>query len=260
MSGLVAVRAAGLRERRSVQWVELSFEGFALKHILGKSQMLRGLRQDVTTIHRRFLTGRSAKIRRYFMTAQTAALHIGASRAIQGWLNTDLEPRTNETLFLDATKPFPFPDDCFEFIYSEHMIEHVPRDGAAVMLAECRRTLKPGGVLRLATPDLSFLLKLYYDPGSSGRAYMQWIADRFLCNPAQAEPTFVINNAFRAWGHEFLYDADTLTADLRRSGFKTVNRVEYGQSSHEMLCGVEQHGADGYEEMVRLETMVFEAS
>ena len=39
-------------------------------------------------------------------------------------------------------------------VYSEHMFEHVlPMDGAA-FLKESYRILKPGGVLRVVTPDL----------------------------------------------------------------------------------------------------------
>ena len=39
-------------------------------------------------------------------------------------------------------------------IYASHMLEHLDRAEARSFLAECRRVLKPGGILRLAVPDL----------------------------------------------------------------------------------------------------------
>ena len=45
----------------------------------------------------------------------------------------------------------PFPDDSVDGLIHSQVIEHVPDDPA--VLAECRRVLRPGGVLVLGTPD-----------------------------------------------------------------------------------------------------------
>ena len=44
-----------------------------------------------------------------------------------------------------------FPDDSFDVILMEHLIEHVPDVGA--LLGECRRLLKSDGMLVLMTPN-----------------------------------------------------------------------------------------------------------
>jgi len=232
-----------------------------VRQLLGKSRTIRGLRDDAIKLRHVYLSRRKNAFRRYLDSAPTPALHLGASHAhLGGWLETDIEP-TGRILYLDATKPYPFPDSSFQFVFAEHMIEHVPREGARVMLNEARRVLRPGGVLRLTTPDLDFLLKLREAPGETGRRYMEWIAGRFLGDPALAKPPFVINNAFRAWGHQFLYDAETLEADLRSAGFSRIERVGYGESAHEMLQGIERHHVNvGNEDLVKAETMIFEAS
>src|ERR1700761_2617137 len=83
-------------------------------------------------------------------------LEIGAGGAGKpGWLSADLHPRPsadgNYSIVMDATQPFPLPDAAFDFIYSEHMIEHIPYADGRRMVRECFRVLKPEGVLRIST-------------------------------------------------------------------------------------------------------------
>ena len=48
-----------------------------------------------------------------------------------------------------------------------------------------------------------------------------------------------INAHFRLWGHQFLYDEDTLAVGLRNAGFGSVQRVTLGESRHPALRGLE---------------------
>src|SRR5580658_1989726 len=80
-------------------------------------------------------------------------LEIGAgANGKAGWLATDLGAGqgagTTRSIALDARKPFPIPTNSFDFIYSEHMIEHVTFDSGATMFKECFRILRPKGTLR----------------------------------------------------------------------------------------------------------------
>ncbi len=61
---------------------------------------------------------------------------------------------------------FDFPDDSFDFIYSEHFFEHLFEDEALVLLHECCRLLKPGGVIRTVVPDAD--LRTYDAPEPVG--------------------------------------------------------------------------------------------
>ena len=45
----------------------------------------------------------------------------------------------------------PFPPDTFDAIYSHALLEHLQEPGKAI--GECRRLLKPGGVLGVCSPD-----------------------------------------------------------------------------------------------------------
>ena len=189
-------------------------------------------------------------------------LQIGAGPSFtQGWLVTDIAPPRLKVGYLDATKRYPFPDASFDFIHTEHMIEHVPYQGGVAMLKECRRVLKPGGLIRVATPDVKVLLDLYYKPDDADAIrYVTWITDRCLPDAPGYNPLFVINNAVRAWGHQFFYDAPLLTDTLIRAGFVDVRQYRPGASDTAALKGIEQHGVNvGAEDINQYETMVFEA-
>src|SRR5688500_2440993 len=91
-------------------------------------------------------------IETYFRTHGVKRLHLGCGgNILDGWLNCDLRPRSNEIVQLDATEAFPFPDEQFTYVFSEHMIEHVPFGDGAAMLAESYRVLRRGGKIRIST-------------------------------------------------------------------------------------------------------------
>jgi predicted SAM-dependent methyltransferase len=232
-----------------------------MRKLLRGSRALRGLRDDLRTFKNEYLGSRISHIRQYLATHELPALHLGANRAnLPGWLETDIEPK-KDVIYLDASRKFPFADSCLAYIYAEHMIEHISYDSGLTMLRECWRTLKNGGVLRIATPDLAFILNLYRACDGSSAEYIAWIAERFLKSKAHAQPAMVINNAFRAWGHQFLYDEDTLSSALKETGFCDIRRVKYNGSVHEKLQSIEMHGINvDNEAMAQLETMIIEAT
>jgi predicted SAM-dependent methyltransferase len=178
------------------------------------------------------------------------------SRAIRSYLAGP------EVAFLDATERFPVGDATFEYVFSEHQIEHIDHEQGRHLLRECFRVLRPGGRLRVATPDLDRLLRLAASPRSAiQERYIRWITDEFIRDDSEYRHTSVINNAFRAWGHQFLYDAETLRLDMEVAGFVDVTRFAPGESAVEVLCGVDSHGhAISDEELNRFETMVLEGT
>jgi len=63
----------------------------------------------------------------------------------------------------DLRKGIPFNDDSFNAVYSSHLLEHLDRAVVGPFLIECRRVLKPGGVLRIVVPDLEIIIITYVD-------------------------------------------------------------------------------------------------
>jgi len=212
--------------------------------------------------------GRRAWMRRERIGAYAAysqhgpqCLHIGAEGfAIPGWFNTDLDPQADGIYYLDATLPFPFPDASFDFVFSEHMIEHIPFGDGMKMLAECRRVLKPGGVIRTATPNLLNILSLI-SKSNGHEAYLNWATEQFKLPKAPfPKAPGVINHFFRAWGHQFIYDPEMLQKALEQSGFDDVIHCEIGESRHVTLRGLERHGDRWTPWINEFETMILEAT
>ena len=204
-----------------------------------------------------------SQIRAHLARTTTPMLQIGTGpNPLPGWLNTTLYPFTPGTVFLDATKPFPMPDSSQDYIFSEHVIEHLEFDDAALMLHECQRVLKSTGRIRLATPDLAQILAIYTNPdGALQQAYIRWIMDNFRPQVGDYNPAQVINQSFHGWRHRFIYDEATFRGALERAGFVNIERHTPGESAEPNLRGIEQHGDYvGSDTAMRYETMVFEAT
>lgn len=182
-------------------------------------------------------------IERYLASTGVRKLQIGAgTNSLPGWLNTDIEPREGQA-FLDAMKPFPIPDNSLKYVYAEQVIEHLPFDGGMDMLRESHRVLAPGGKLRVATPDLRQLVALFdQDLTESERRFMtaQLKLERVSVKEAES-PLFIMNMYFYRWGHQFLYDQQTLRSALEAVGFRDVRFLRHGESDDPELRNVERH-------------------
>ncbi|MEM9024108.1 MAG: methyltransferase domain-containing protein [Bacteroidota bacterium] len=207
-------------------------------------------------------------IQDYFEQHPVRKLQLGADQhVLPGWLNTDLMEQDTtyppEMVKLDARKSLPFPDQSFDRVFSEHMIEHINYHDGRNLLRECHRILKPGGIIRLATPDLKVLLDLYQAESRTPiqEKYVRFITDRFLPGIHDYQGIFVLNNAFYNWGHRFLYDRHTLTALLRECGFDRFQYPLTLESDVLDLRDLESHGKLIEDEAInRFETMVIEAT
>lgn len=187
-------------------------------------------------------------------------LQIGAGgNNMTGWLNTDIEPEDGQA-YLDATARFPLPDRSFNYIYSEHVIEHLGYDGALTMLRECHRVLAPGGRLRVATPNLLKFVALFQE-GRSEEA-QRYIPEKLRVHqwPQTASPEcLILNLQLRSWGHQFVFDPKTLSDLLSHAGFDKVAEVRCGESGDAALRGLEERQRTGFRNINGYETMVFEA-
>lgn len=197
---------------------------------------------------------RGRQVERYLRTHDVRKLQLGAGEhPHDGWLNTDLHDygRGNDLVYLDVRKRFPLPDASFDFVFSEHMLEHLTYAEGQRCLRECFRVLRPDGRIRIATPSLERLAALYApDPSDVQRRYLRWAVNTLAPETDAALPGVVVNNFFRSWGHSFIYDPQTLRHALGAVGFVDVEERPVGE--------LEQHLSEE-PEFNEYETVVLEA-
>ena len=83
------------------------------------------------------------------------------SQICPDWINIDLVRTGPGVVAHDLSTGIPLPDASCEVVYHSHVLEHLRRSDAQFFMRECFRVLKPGGILRVAVPDLEQICRQY---------------------------------------------------------------------------------------------------
>jgi predicted SAM-dependent methyltransferase len=78
-----------------------------------------------------------------------------------GWINIDIVRTGPSVVAHDLSTGIPLPNASCEVVYHSHVLEHLKRPDAQFFMRECFRVLKPGGILRVAVPDLEQVCRQY---------------------------------------------------------------------------------------------------
>ena len=94
--------------------------------------------------------------------SQPRLLNLGCGACHHpAWVNVDFRQTGPGVMAHDLSRGVPFPDASFDAVYHSHLLEHFHASTAPLFLAECWRVLKPGGILRVAVPDLEAMARMY---------------------------------------------------------------------------------------------------
>jgi SAM-dependent methyltransferase len=127
--------------------------------------------------------------------------------------------RAEHIQWANAVRRIPCPDSAAEVVYSSHMIEHLDQAEAHRLLAEVRRVLRPGGIVRLAAPDLGLLVDEYL----SARDADQFVRKTYMTQPRATGLLARLRAAsIGSRHHLWMYDGASLSALLQRAGFTQV--------------------------------------
>lgn len=175
-------------------------------------------------------------------------LEIGGLEPRPGWLVTNVNATVRN--YLDATVRWPFEDGALEYVYSDNVIEHITLEQGRAMLAEAYRCLRPGGVIRLVTPDLREHIELYLGNGDAALDSPVSASYRKLGLDVE-HPIDLVRIPIASFGHHvgYLYDFETLAAELRRAGFTDAVRHAPGDSAYADLKGIDQRAHEGGAQM-----------
>lgn len=158
----------------------------------------------------------------------------------------------------DIVTEFPYHEtNSVDLIYLGQMIEHLnPIYQSEPFLKECYRMMKPGGVIRITTPDLDLLIKAYINgemdkfSDEQPEFYKNADAASQLCYLmfGASGPDCTYKNYE---GHMFIYTKKTMTQLLEKCGFKEIefyyepgksknltmqNEVTDAGLSHSFIC------------------------
>jgi ubiquinone/menaquinone biosynthesis C-methylase UbiE len=150
------------------------------------------------------------------------------------------------------TKPLPFQSDTISAIYGSHFLEHLYQTDAQRLLLECKRVLKPGGVIRMVVPDLHAMVVDYMERknGNSTSAEKAFAGDHLnerlgYRNPSPPRGNFAFT-FYAIWkdfhSHKWMYDSESLMRSLSIAGFREVMGKEFLQSD---IPGIEQVENEG---------------
>jgi predicted SAM-dependent methyltransferase len=184
-------------------------------------------------------------------------LQIGAGpNNFPGWLNTDYTPIAGQA-FLDATAPFPLPDQSFDYVFSEHVIEHFNYWEGLDMLRESYRIMRPGGRIRVVTPNLSQLVRLFENADDPYIQRKLQAVNYWPKTPDNAG--LILNLELHDWGHQFVYSATLLGDSLKRAGFRNIRQYQVGESDDPSLVNVEARIKSAETLVNQYESLVMEA-
>jgi predicted SAM-dependent methyltransferase len=185
-------------------------------------------------------------------------LHLGCgSNVVDGWVNIDRSPSVQlakvpglrrllrrvrilskeqaDAVFprgivrADVTRRIPVPDGSAEVAYSSHVIEHVSRWQALDMLRECTRVLRPGGLIRIVTPDLASVIS-EYEQADTARPRADVFMENLMTyrDPEGARTLQRLGGKlFGGSAHQWLYDEESLRVLLAEAGFVEIIRRDY---------------------------------
>ena len=169
------------------------------------------------------------------------------------WINSDYlhTGRTNYSELIksygydfkevDASKVLPFDNDDLSYIFSEHVLEHLPEEAGKFFLKEAYRVLKPGGVIRTVVPDKDFYLNLKDDD-----EYVSLYIDYCKKNdnteidhfPGVASLVAKRSLSVSITDHHWVPTLDMLIKQHEDAGFN-VKVCKYFESEHKPLINLE---------------------
>lgn len=152
-----------------------------------------------------------------------------------GWKNIDIIDLKNfadsqkyNFVQYDLTKGLPYGENNVDMIISNHLIEHLTREEGKKLLKECYRVLKPGGIIRISTPDTEVITKKYLEGNIWEYKYVN-IGVENAHDEAEAYYNLLLA------GHKTIYDRYALGSLLKDVGFKLLPSITPFTSQNETM-------------------------
>ena len=147
-------------------------------------------------VHARYALGR---MQRTFVTPahpKSDGLYVNLGSGAQSgpeYVNVDVVAAPHIHYIHDIKFLPMFTTGGVDLLYASHVLEHIPRHELPITIAEWKRVLKPGGILRISVPDFDNLIKIYTASGND--------IDTILAQLLGQEPPY--NNHYSVWNLDY---------------------------------------------------------
>ncbi|HMO50441.1 MAG TPA: methyltransferase domain-containing protein [Kiritimatiellia bacterium] len=159
-------------------------------------------------------------------------IHAGCGKyRVPGWLNIELMSLTEipygklihagdaYLLNFDLTAGIPVADNQATHLYNSHFIEHLTLEQGRRFLSEAYRILKPGGRIRITCPALDVYVKHYQ---ARDQEYFRRVYQAGASFPGLVTPGHILMGQMHGWGHQWIYDHESMAYELQHVGFKDI--------------------------------------
>ena len=147
-------------------------------------------------------------------------LHLGCGkRHIPGFVHVDRTAFPHVDHVRDIRDLSVFAAESAELIYACQVLEYFDREEVGPVLAEWRRVLKPGGVLRLSVPDFEVITRLY-----RAGFQLEWFLGTLFGRIPDAQGGFIY--------HRTTYDEPSLRRVFAAAGFDCIERWDWRTTEH----------------------------
>jgi predicted SAM-dependent methyltransferase len=140
-----------------------------------------------------------------------------------GWINSDIKEDPTIDLSCDILEGLPLADGSIDYAVSIHALPELRLPDIVPALTELRRVLRPGGVLRLALPDLDRGIRAYLD----GESDYFMVPDEDARSPGAK---FIVQMLWYGYS-KTVFTVDFTVESLERAGFSEIRRCEFGETS-----------------------------
>lgn len=154
-----------------------------------------------------------------------------------GWINSDIKDAPGIDISGDILDGLPLDAESIDYVTSIHALPELAYPDLEPALRELRRVLKPGGVLRLALPDLERAIQAYL-AGDVGYFLVPDDDVRSLGGKMIVQLTW--------YGYSrSMYTFDFIEELLYRAGFQRVARCGFRETASEHEGIVELDNREG---------------
>ena len=114
----------------------------------------------------------------------------------------------------------PFEEESVNLIYASHVFEYFDREEASTVLQTWKKSLKPGGIIRLAVPNFEMYSKLYNEKKITLNQCIGPLYGKWKMTDTQ--------NIY----HKTTYDFFSLRQLLQNVGFKNIRIWDWKKVDH----------------------------